>query len=141
MKDRDLAINNSNTNLDNIDFSKFVLLVDNEPKYDIVAIKNLIYEEYLTTMEQSNSGKLINPLNMIIKAHKINVNLKYSKLLKSFLDSLDNNLFQIEEKLKEINQDDKEIIVKAMGDSLIHVESELEGIIRSYNLEYNKKLF
>ena len=98
MKDRDLAINNSNTNLDNIDFSKFVLLVDNEPKYDIVAIKNLIYEEYLTTMEQSNSGKLINPLNMIIKAHKINVNLKYSKLLKSFLDSLDNNLFQIEEK-------------------------------------------
>ncbi len=141
MKDRDLAINNSNTNLDNIDFSKFVLLVDNEPKYDIVAIKNLIYEEYLTTMEQSNSGKLINPLNMIIKAHKINVNLKYSKLLKSFLDSLDNNLFQIEEKLKEINQDDKEIIVKAMGDSLIHVKSELEGIIRSYNLEYNKKLF
>lgn len=141
MKDRDLAINNSNTNLDNIDFSKFVLLVDNEPKYDIVAIKNLIYEEYLTTMEQINSGKLINPLNMIIKAHKINVNLKYSKLLKSFLDSLDNNLFQIEEKLKEINQDDKEIIVKAMGDSLIHVKSELEGIIRSYNLEYNKKLF
>ena len=38
-------------------------------------------------------------------------------------------------------KEEKEIIVKAMGDSLIHVKSELEGIIRSYNLEYNKKLF
>lgn len=141
MEEKNIFSSDENFNLEKKDLSQYVVLVNNLPEYDIEGIKKNIFEEAEIIFNQMKRGRIFNPLETIDKIRKIKINLKYTKILKEFLDSLDKNLEETKIVISEMDYEDREIIIKAMKDSLLQIKFEFDNIMKDYSLEYNKTLF
>lgn len=141
MEEKNIFSSDENFNLEKKDLSQYVVLVNNLPEYDIEGIKKNIFEEAEIIFNQMKRGRIFNPLETLDKIRKIKINLKYTKILKEFLDSLDKNLEETKIVISEMDYEDREIIIKAMKDSLLQIKFEFDNIMKDYSLEYNKTLF